>query len=356
MEPWRVAVVETGKVSRRRRWAALGVLLAVATLVAALALLVGRSEGVAAGRSPVGPVVSDVGGGITLRYLPTGFEIVDDTAANGPTPRRTVTYAADPGRSSAVIITRSASSFDLDGELGEQPGARRIEVNGHPAALVEPRQGAILSWAPSDGLSVTLTVSSRNLPAAEVRRVADGIAYEPDDDEVPITAPGSRGDGSDPTGPRVAVASGGTEDSTWELIVYRSQAGLCVDVVTTGRGSGGGCSHEGLSGRALLGGLGGTRRPDGGIAQFVSGPARKDVAQVRVTFETGAPLLVPPVGADAGFRVNFYATEIPECRSVTAIVALDAAGRELDRLTFGPRPARPGQIAAPTNCSPEGGR
>lgn len=360
IEPWQVAGVELPEVAlrrRRRTRGGLGAVLAGAVLVGVSALVVDHRGGlVAAGRSPVGPVVSDPGGGITLRYLPTGFDIVDDTAANGPTHSRTITYAPDPGRSSTIMITRSASSFDLDGELGEEPGARRIEINGRAGVLVAPRQGAILNWAPLGGTAVTLSVSSRDLPPEEVRRVASGIAYAPDEDQLPTTAPGKRGDGSDPIGPKVAVAHGGTEGSGWELVVYRSQAGLCADVVTAGRGSGGGCSPESLSGRALLGGQGGTRRPDGSVAQFVSGLVRKDVAQVRVTFDTGAPLLLSPVGRDAGFGVDFYVSDVPECRTVTAIIALAGDGRELDRLPFGPRPARPGQITAPTNCPSESGR
>lgn len=341
---------------RRRRQISAG----LGSLVAATAVAVGLprivSDGareVSAGHAAVGSVVSDPGGGITLRYLPTAFELVDDSARNGPTRVRTITYSVNPAGSSPLIVSRSGSALDLAAELREQRG-QRVDVNGRAAVLMRPTQGGLVKWAPADRLAVTLTVSSRDLSPDEILRVARGMAYDPARDDLPPSpGPGERGDGSDPIGPKVVVARS-TDEPKWELVVYRSAAGLCVDVVGPSAGGGGGCSSEGMSGRALLGGQGGTRTPDGGFVQFVSGPARKDVAQVRVEFDAGPPLLLRPVGAEAGFGVNFYVALIPACRSVTAMVAADAASHELDRLTFGPRPQRPGQ-APPTNCPPPGG-
>lgn len=342
---------------RRRRWAK-AVIVGAATgllMIAALPDLVGDGDRTvsATGRTAPGPIVSDPGGGITLRYLPAGFELVDDTAS---TRSRAITYAPDAARSSSLVLTRSASDFDLAGELAEQPQAKRTEVNGRVAVLVRPTQGAIVSWAPVAEHSVTLSVLSRSLPAEEVLRVARGISYEPSEDKLPPPPSGARGDGSDPIGAKTTVARGDAGATTWELVAYQSAAGLCTDLVVTGGGSGGGCSKEDLSGRALLGGRSGVRVPDGRIVEFVSGPVRKDVAQVRADFDAGPPLLLSPVGTDSGFGVNFYVSPVPECRVLTAIVALDASGRELDRLAFGPMPRRPGQAVTPTSCPPQPGR
>ena len=66
---------------------------------------------------------------------------------------------------------------------------------------------------------------------------------------------------------------------------------------------------------------------------FLSGMVVKEVATVRVEFGSGGRAEVPVSDAEAGLPVNFYMVALPPGADIEAVVALDAGGREVGRLS-----------------------
>src|SRR5439155_12236600 len=109
------------------------------------------------------------------------------------------------------------------------------------------------------------------------------------------TLPCDPGDGNLQLTEKVVVAQGDLETNHWQLEVYQSEAGLCVDL-RIGPGAAGGCGSP-----TDPVGVGVSRF--GGVS-WLHGPVRKDVAKIRIVLADGQVLEVSPVGTSAGFPVN----------------------------------------------------
>ena len=66
---------------------------------------------------------------------------------------------------------------------------------------------------------------------------------------------------------------------------------------------------------------------------LLSGMVAKNAVTVRVEFGSGGRAEVPVSGAKAGLPVNFYMVALPPGADIEAVVALEAGGREIGRLS-----------------------
>lgn len=138
--------------------------------------------------------------------------------------------------------------------------------------------------------------------------------------------------------PPVVVAAGEMDGQPWQLRAHESDTGLCVGLL------GGGLACFDVSTRHALGvavdatvteDSTGTARPR---LEAVYGPVSRDVARVAIRLASGKVVETPPVGQDAGFVANFFVyvaqapTDLPFDDQLSAVVAYDANGNELDRL------------------------
>ncbi|MDP9402425.1 MAG: hypothetical protein M3P85_03660 [Actinomycetota bacterium] len=266
---------------------------------------------------------------LTLGYVPSGFGLVEDIEHRRPDDRvRIFTWAREDGgqRRSFEVHRQVGNPLDLVAEIRLQPGAEATTVQGHQAVVVRQDQQISLSWLGHD--EVTLSVSSGDLGEPELRRVAEGVVYRAERDDLSLpddAAPVDPGDGNRRLGPKTVVAQGEVEGIGWQLLAYRSDSGLCVDL-RFGRGAAGGCGHGVGAGRAVSLGVSSYLG-----FRFAHGVARSDVAAVRVELSNGDTLNIATTTAP-GFDVAFIATPLPRDATVASIVARDDRGRELQEL------------------------
>lgn len=328
----------TTRVERRRRrrltTMIAGSLAAAAVLVVAVLGVVASDDGqrtVAAGPGPTTP--SEPGGGITLTYLPPGFGLADDVehVRHEVGDRlRILTY-----RSRALGVfelhRQVGNPLDVDAELRIDPKASRTEVRDRPAVVNTAGAQIRLGWLETPEVSFWIT--SEAVSESEVRRIAEGIRYDPGKDNLERpsrSGPVDPGDQNRQLTEPVVVASGETEDVPWELVAYESDSGLCVDLRFY-RGASGGCGSRVPEDRALSWNIGG-----GPGLRAVHGEVRKDVVRIEIHFASGEVTEAFPVGQEASFPVNFYVTPIRADDTVTQVIAYDADGRELEREAIPP--------------------
>jgi hypothetical protein len=227
-------------------------------------------------------------------------------------------------RSSFEIHRRVGNPLDVAAELRLQPGAEATQIHGRPGVVVRNTGSVAFSWLAAD--QVTLSVSSADLPADEVRRIADALDYRPHDDDLSppaVALPSDPGDGNRQLTPPVVVLEGTVEGVRWELVAYQSDRGLCVDL-RFGRGAGGVCGFE-IGPERAVGVVEGQRL---GGPRFVHGLARGDVVSIRVGLSDGS-IMELPVASHAAFGVRFWAAPLPASIAVTGVVGRLADGSEV---------------------------
>jgi hypothetical protein len=237
-----------------------------------------------------------------------------------------------------VLEQRLRSTFGTKAEQLAVPAAN-LEVdlptpaiaNDDPRGSRAPRRRTALLWAAAAVFAIALAlvlvlrpwasgggnvvqtpaVSQPKPPPCELktRGEAQVLPCDPGDGNLELTE-------------KVVVADGDIETNHWQLEVYESKAGLCVDL-RMGPGAAGGCGSP-----ADPVGVGVSRV--GGV-EWLHGPVRKDVARLRVELSDGQALDVSPVGDRAGFPVNFYVVVVPAGAEVAQVISLDAAGDEIGR-------------------------
>lgn len=131
------------------------------------------------------------------------------------------------------------------------------------------------------------------------------------------------------TGERVQVASGGVGADAWEVFAQPSELGMCLQILVPERGEDTSC------------GFGVPRRHDiaemifedrrGADLRVVAGPVVDFAASVRLEFRRGEPVEVAPVAAQAATPTHFFAAQVTGRHPLTAVVAVDKAGRTIQR-------------------------
>lgn len=131
------------------------------------------------------------------------------------------------------------------------------------------------------------------------------------------------------TGDRVQVASGGVGEDAWEVFAQPSELGMCLQILAPERGEDTSCGFEV------------PRRYDiaqltfedhrGADLRVVAGQVVDFAASVRLEFRRGEPVEVAPVAGPASTPTHFYAAQVTGRRPLTAVVALDKAGRTIQR-------------------------
>lgn len=316
---------------RRRRVAAGAAGAATAALVAVGVWAGGGSHPEVV--QVAGPARSDSsrpGGGLELTYLPDGFALADDVehVRHQLGDRlRVLTYRSNaPAAGPTFEVHRKVGNpLDVAAELQLDPNATATEVNGHEGVSL-PGPDVALGWLETP--EVTLWVTSRRLPEAEIRRIADGIRYDPTEDHLTVSdasGPIDPGDQNRQLSEPIIVADGEADGVAWRLEVYQSDAGVCVDLRYY-RGMTGGCGFDVPAQRVI--GIGSV--PLGGL-QAIHGPVRRDVATIQIHLASGDIITVTPVGQDLGFPVHFYVAVVPADDPADVIVAINTAGREVAR-------------------------
>jgi hypothetical protein len=316
---------------RRRRVAAGAAGAAIAAMVAVGVWAGGSSHPeVVQVAGPAEPESSRPGGGLELTYLPEGFALADDVehVRHQLGDRlRVLTYGSNaPAAGPTFEVHRKVGNpLNVAGELQLDPSATATEVNGHEGVSL-PGPDVALGWLETP--EVTLWVTSRRLSEAEIRRIADGIRYDPAEDSPTVSdasGPIDPGDQNRQLSERVVVADGEVDGVAWRLEVYESDAGLCADLRYY-RGTSGGCGFDVPAQRVI--GIGSARF---GALQAIYGPVRRNVATIQVHLASGEIITVTPVGQDLGFPVHFYVAVVPADDPADVIVAFNTAGGEVAR-------------------------
>ncbi len=131
------------------------------------------------------------------------------------------------------------------------------------------------------------------------------------------------------TGDRVQVAGGGAGEDAWKVFAQPSELGMCLQILVPERGEDTSC------------GFGVPRQHDiahmtfedrrGADLRVVAGPVVDFAASVRLEFRRGEAVEVAPVAAQAQTRTHFFAAQVTGHPPLTAVVAIDKAGRTIQR-------------------------
>jgi hypothetical protein len=141
-------------------------------------------------------------------------------------------------------------------------------------------------------------------------------------------------DPQEPAGPKVEIATGDAVTGPWTAWIYTTSDGsLCQQFEwVDGRGDSS-CGH----------GAGAFVTTDPDTTFVMGGTGAVDAASVRITLDTGDPvvleLVTPAPGVSDGVR--FYATSLDGGPIVMQIDVLDATGIVIESEDIGPVPRRP---------------
>ncbi len=131
------------------------------------------------------------------------------------------------------------------------------------------------------------------------------------------------------TGERVQVAAGGTGEDAWEVYAQPSELGMCLQILVPARGEDTGCGFE-VPRRHDIGHLL-FEDHRGSPLRIVAGPVVDFAAGVRLEFRHGEPVEVAPLAARGRTPTHFYAAQVPGRAPLRAVVAVDKAGRTIQR-------------------------
>lgn len=258
-------------------------------------------------------------------------------------------HAGDPAKDFS-LAAYEGPALTLDSFAWLWPDAVATEVGGRPA-LYRSADHA-LTWAPAAG--VVLVVSGPLLDEAGLHTVAELVRPLGESAWSDLTGGAGLSEPSEGAvvGPRsarqrgVVIARGDVDGVSWEAAAYESTTGprgICVQLKAV-PGRIGTCGLDvpaaGRLGAPLL-----LDAPDG--TRFLVVPAGAGVATVRVDGPGTAGVGFAVVGP-AGFPMRFLVTPLTGGPSPTVVVALDAAGIELDRKDVPDPPPAPPRPAAPT--------
>jgi len=204
------------------------------------------------------------------------------------------------------VRTRHARSWIL---------TRPVERRGH---LVAAASAAVLIFASSCSSAADEDQGAENQPqppgAQQVR-----------DDDRPPAFPRR-------TGERVLVETGGEGADAWEVHAQPSELGMCLQILVPERGRELSCDFE-VPRLRQIGQMVFTDDRGGSSFQVVAGPVVDYAVTVRLQFARGEAVDVAPVEPMPRSEQDFYAVEVSGRGPVTAVVALDRAGRTIQRLT-----------------------
>lgn len=195
------------------------------------------------------------------------------------------------------------------------------------------RDGGVARWArwPLAAALVlaaaSCTTTSENTSAPPEPVATTGTTASPPAGEAATEEPVNLADQASfprKTGPLETVTEGGTADFTWRLLSQPSEAGTCLEVHDSTQRRTTGCGYD-VPRRHDIGYL--LHKAPGRVV--VAGVVSDKVAAVRLMFARGADVRVQPIGTLA--RSRAYAVEVSPPRQLTGVIALDAAGREVER-------------------------
>lgn len=138
------------------------------------------------------------------------------------------------------------------------------------------------------------------------------------------------------TGQRVLVETGGEGADAWQVHAQPSELGLCLEILVPERGRELSCDFEVPAVRDI-GQMAFIDDRGGSSFQVVAGPVVDYARTVRLEFGGGEPVEVAPVEPMPRSGQDFYAVDASGRGPVTAVVALDRAGRTIQRLGAGTR-------------------
>lgn len=150
---------------------------------------------------------------------------------------------------------------------------------------------------------------------------------------------GGEDDGNRQLGLNKVVTEFQWAGAAMQLVAYRSNDGVCVEVQNARppHNAGGGCGFPVPEPEALSVSVGEQQR---GV--LVDGPVAKRVDDVRVELAGGREVDAGPFGDDAGFEVNFFVAALPPGSRVVAVTATDADGKVVERDEVQPFPVSDG--------------
>lgn len=134
------------------------------------------------------------------------------------------------------------------------------------------------------------------------------------------------------TGERVLVETGGEGVNAWEVHAQPSELGLCLQILVPERGRELSCDFE-VPQLRDIGQMAFVDDRDGSSFQVVAGPVVDYAMTVRLKFARGEAVDVAPVEPMPRSGQDFYAVDVSGRGPLTAVIALDRAGRIIQRLT-----------------------
>jgi hypothetical protein len=261
--------------------------------------------------------------------LPAGFALrrgqaYDSRSLAPPVPRQWLATYSDVSREHHATgiapnaANRRSVTITSSWRSGLPSGASTKAVRGHDAVAPSSPDGyRSLSWEERPGLQVTVT--GERLAEDELRRVAEGLREQSVDEVL-----------SRPSGSPAVVGSAEVAGTTYELVTSRRPTGICVEL-RGARDAGRGIAC-GFDPAAAMLRLEITTR---GEPRIMFGMARPAASRVRVEFPGSEPVQAKVFSAE---EATYWLAALPDEQPVTAVVALDAGGRVLERLEILPEP------------------
>ncbi len=185
------------------------------------------------------------------------------------------------------------------------------------------RRGRLVASATAVVLLVTGCTSGADQDHGESRQPPAEARQVHDDDRAPAFPRR--------TGQRVLVETGGEGVDAWEVHAQPSELGLCLQILVPERGRELSCDFE-VPQLRDIGQMAFADDRDGSSFQVVAGPVVDYAATVRLKFARGAAVEVAPVEPMPRSGQDFYAVDVSGRGPVTAVIALDRAGRIIQRL------------------------
>ncbi len=133
-------------------------------------------------------------------------------------------------------------------------------------------------------------------------------------------------------GPRYQLASGVSQNHSWQLVAYRSSYGTCVVLEEAAHVGGPGSCWTDVPSQRILGELRMAEAPWPGANEvFIWAPVAKNVASVVIEYQDGSSGAAELVEDPDGFDVSFFWAVTSKRANPARVVAKDVDGVELAR-------------------------